>query len=183
MTGSAARRALRAATLAAPRPSAAAQRSSGWYHYVRAGCPRRRPAAELHPLDRSSHPVYCRKCKYNLTTCAERRCPECGTRFYADDPTTFMASLEPRRFKLKLVLVASAWLCCVLAFGITILSSLVSAHWDVGLMLVRALLASLLSALLIGIPLGFIAYAVLQYRRHYLTRRWRAQSGLTSRSS
>ena len=108
---------------------------------------------------------------------------ECGTRFYADDPTTFISSLEPRRFEFKLVLGASAWVCCVLAFCITVFASVGNPHFQLGEVLVKALLASFFSVLLGSVPLGLVAYAALGFRRRYLARRWRGQSGLTNRCS
>ncbi len=127
--------------------------------------------------------MYCRKCKYSLARFARQRCPECGTRFYANDPTTFISSLEPRRFAFKLVLGASAWTCCVLAFCITVFASLGDTHFRLGAVLAKALVASFFSVLLVSVPLSLVAYAVLESRRRYLARRWRAQSGPTTRCS
>jgi hypothetical protein len=40
--------------------------------------------------------MFCRKCHYDLRGLGRgTRCPECGTEYHPDDPTTFLSSWRP----------------------------------------------------------------------------------------
>ena len=56
--------------------------------------------------------IRCRKCEYDLRDLPESRCPECGTGFDPNDPTTYVSkeSIDGKRL-LTLALLVVALLC------------------------------------------------------------------------
>ena len=75
--------------------------------------------------------MYCKNCHYSLRLLKSESCPECGKPFDAENSSTYIGSLELRRYRKMLsVLVLSSVLSTGFAFLILVASPIEASSID-----------------------------------------------------
>jgi hypothetical protein len=80
--------------------------------------------------------VHCKTCRYSLNNLTEHRCPECGTAFDPNDPTTFDTAASRRTQKRQWLLKLAGFTLLAIIPTYSIASNLSHPRRETALILI-----------------------------------------------